>query len=111
MKKVFLLAVVSIICAVTVNKASAQYYNGYRDNRGREIRHDRMDIYHDRADVYFDQRRIEQKRLEMQRERYYGNYGAYRRDGRELQYMHRDENRDRRDINRDRRDIRRDERH
>jgi hypothetical protein len=92
MKKIFVLAAISIISAMAVNQASAQYYDrGYRD------------IRHDRADIYNDRMRAERLERERRAAAYYGNRGAYRYDTRQERRVDRDIRHDRRDIRQDRR--------
>ena len=92
MKKIFVLAAITIISAMAVNRASAQYYDrGYRD------------IRHERADIYNDRMRAESLERERRAAAYYGNRGAYRYDTHQERRVERDIHYDRRAIRQDRR--------
>jgi len=61
------------------------------------------DGWRDRRDIRRDEAKIACDRRELRSDLYYGNYGAARRERRELRREYRDVNRDRRDLYWDRR--------
>jgi len=61
------------------------------------------DGWRERRDIRHDEVRIAHDGRELRRDLYYGNYGAARRERRELRREYRDLSRDRRDLYGDRR--------
>jgi hypothetical protein len=121
MKKKILLTALTVFSIMIAGKSFGQSYdasrygynsynNYYTYNNQRDMNRDTRDIRHDRRDIRNDLRLIEIKKRDIQRDLYYNDWFAYRRDKMQLDALYRDINYDHFDIRRDRRDLRADER-
>ena len=82
----------------------------YANPRQQEVRSDIREMRRDQSDIFYDQKRIEEKKFEMQRDLAHFNWAAYRQDQFQLEILYRNLEKDRNDVYRDHRDMRFDRR-